>query len=105
MGDFERAALFATADEYVRKEGEGGHITESGLTSELITKDGHLKRLRAKTVKMLDEPSCEEMTAQIKLLTSWLPFIVKKDEGMDLELADSTDDETLNELNLEITGK
>jgi hypothetical protein len=103
--DFERVALVHTADEYVRKESEGATVKETGLTSELVTKNGHRKRVRAKTLKMLEEPSCEEMIAQIALMHLWLPHIVKRDEGLDLELSDSTNDNELHDINYILTGK
>lgn len=44
---------------------------------------------RTKTVKMLDDPTIEELTDQLKLIHSWLPSLVEKDTGfnLDLELA------------------
>jgi len=102
--DFERIGLISTAEGYVRGEKARAKIIESGLTAELI-KSGHRIRLRTKTVKMLDEPALEEMIAQMSLLHAWLPHLVKRDEGIDLELDDSSDDTRLNDLNMEVTGE
>jgi len=69
-----------------------------------VSKDGHLQRLRAKTVKMLEEPSCEELIAQVSLFAMWLQPLVQRDEGLAVELKDSTDNEILNELHKQVTG-
>jgi len=107
LGDseFERAALVKTTSDYMAQESEDGEVVSTGITAEAVSKDGHLKRLRTKTVKMLDEPSVEELIAQITVLTSWLPFICAQDEGLDVELVSSEDDIELNDLNKSITGR
>lgn len=103
--DFERVALITAAEGYVLQEKQNAHLVEAGLTTEIISKDGHRKRIRAKTVKMLEEPALEEMIAQMSLLHSWLPHLIKRDAGIDVVLEDSDNDATLNELNLTVTGK
>lgn len=103
--DFERLALQSSAEEFVTVNAEGGTIGERGLTSQWTSQDGSVKRLYAKTVKMLEEPSCEELVAEVVLLTSWLDAVVNKDEGFDVVLPESSDDARLNELNTQITGR
>merc|ERR1712007_248045 len=101
--DAERNALITASKEYLAKE-RCAKVVSSGLTGEIITKDGHRKRLRSKTVKMLDEPSCEELTAEMHLFVSWLPHVVGKDFGLDVELPGSDDDAALTQLNAQVTG-
>uniref|UniRef100_A0A7S4W049 PH domain-containing protein n=1 Tax=Alexandrium monilatum TaxID=311494 RepID=A0A7S4W049_9DINO len=103
--DFERVALATVAQEHFLQESIGGQIVETGRTSMVISKDGHLQRLRAKTVKMLDEPSCEELIAQARLFRTWLPHIVRKDAGFDVDMVGSQDDRYLSEVHQFVTGK
>jgi len=103
--DFERVALLATAESHVRAASSTGQVAQSGLTSEFVTKDGHVQRLRAKTVKMLEDPSLEELIAQQTLLTSWLPFLINRDTGLDITFHNSEDDNQLNDLNRFVTGE
>lgn len=103
--DFERVALATLAAEHFQSEARGGQIVETGHTSMAISKEGQLQRLRAKTIKMLDEPSCEELLAQATLFQSWLPHIINKDSGMDVDMVGSLDDNYLCEVNQHVTGK
>jgi len=107
MGDahFERLALLANAKAYVAKAASRGEVRATGITSEVISNDGHVTRLRTKTVKMLQEPTCEELTAQTSLLTEWLPHIVKLDAGIELCLDNIYDDNVLNEMHKSLTGE
>lgn len=102
--DFERVGLVRAAAGYVKKELEKGHIMQAGLTTELVSKDGHLTRLRTKTLKMVDEPSIYEMMAEVAILARWLPYVVEKDEGLDIVIQDTEDNASLCALNKEITG-
>jgi len=103
--DFERVALLATAESHVSTASASAQVIESGLTSEFVTKAGHIQRLRAKTVKMLEDPSLEELIAQQTLLTSWLPHLINRDFGLDITFQNSEDDEQLNEMNRFVTGE
>jgi hypothetical protein len=108
VGDsvYEHAALVHTADAYVTKFAKGSFVkATTGSTSELITQTGHLMRVRTKTVKLLDDPSIEEMCAQISLLTLWLPHIVQSSGSLEVELEDSTDDIHLRDVHQCITGE
>mmetsp|Transcript_117570 Transcript_117570/g.379441 ORF Transcript_117570/g.379441 Transcript_117570/m.379441 type:complete len:503 (+) Transcript_117570:109-1617(+) len=110
--DFERYGTMAASEDYMRREMEGGKVlctdfTADGHshTAEGVSKDGHLKRVRTKTVKMLSEPTVEELTAELALLKSWLPHMVRKDCGFDIELDCTDDDERLRELHKQVTGE
>eukprot|EP00927_Polykrikos_kofoidii_P018094 TRINITY_DN18317_c0_g1_i1.p1 TRINITY_DN18317_c0_g1~~TRINITY_DN18317_c0_g1_i1.p1 ORF type:complete len:377 (+),score=72.53 TRINITY_DN18317_c0_g1_i1:187-1317(+) len=103
--DFERFGTMAASQDYMRREMQGGATLATGATSEGISRDGHLKRLRTKTVKMLSEPTIEELTAELALLKRWLPFMVKQDNGFDVELDSTEDNDQLRELHKMITGE
>merc|ERR1712039_216170 len=106
----ERYGTINAGEDYMRRDAEGSTILETRpeedggtgyrdrATSATISKDGHLKRLRTKTVKMLGEPTVEELTAQLVLLTMWLPYMVRKDGGFDVEIEGTDDDARLNEM-------
>lgn len=47
------------------------------------------KSKRAKTVKLLDDPTIEEIILQLEKLITILPFVVRHNESVDLEIAKS----------------
>lgn len=40
---------------------------------------------RAKTLKMMEKPTCAELTHQLELLSSWLPTLVKREQGFNID--------------------
>mmetsp|Transcript_62525 Transcript_62525/g.173292 ORF Transcript_62525/g.173292 Transcript_62525/m.173292 type:complete len:263 (+) Transcript_62525:1507-2295(+) len=109
--DFERYGTISAGEDYMRREMAGSKVLRTGVTpdgythtSEGVSTDGHLKRLRTKTVKLLGEPTIEELTAELTLLKSWLPHMVQKDGGFDIELDCTDDNERLRDLNRQVTG-
>lgn len=56
-----------------------------------VVVDGHLHRIRAKTFKMMEQPSWTHLCQQIHLLEGWLPKMVPLDDGFDLFLKDVGD--------------
>jgi hypothetical protein len=109
IGDstLEQIGLVKCADEYMKQPSHKNAdvVQKDSRTSEIITEDGHRKRLRVKTVKMLDEPTCDEMLAQVYLIKGWLPHIVNLDAGIDVIIPSSDDNDGLNELNKTVTGE
>jgi len=103
-GEFERIALITLAERWLTRERADAQVVETGLTSELVSKEGHRKRLRSKTIKMLDEPALEEIIAQHELFISWLPHLVKRDRGIDIVIEDSEDDARLRDMDCDVTG-
>jgi hypothetical protein len=102
--EFEQLALLQTGKSYVEKKvTKGVTVMSTGLTGEFISKDGHLQRVRSKTVKMLGEPGVDELIAEIDILTRWLPHIVTRDEGLDIPLDTCLDNDALSELHKHIT--
>mmetsp|Transcript_67834 Transcript_67834/g.196214 ORF Transcript_67834/g.196214 Transcript_67834/m.196214 type:complete len:406 (+) Transcript_67834:33-1250(+) len=102
--DFERYGTISAGQEYINRETKGGTLLNNGSTPEGVSKDGHVKRLRLKTVKMLDKPTILELTAELVLLKSWLPHIIRRDSGFDLEIEGTDDDGQLVDLNRRVTG-
>jgi len=107
LGDsnFERDGTIHVCKEYMTVELDGGDVCSTGPTIEGFTKEGHLKKLRMKTVKMLEQPTIEELIAEISIFTRWLPFIVRQDKGFDIELDSTENDEQLNALHYQFTGQ
>lgn len=104
--EYERLALIKTAETYILTESSGGSVlSQEPQCAEIVTAGGKYKKLRTKTVKMLESPSIEEMIAEVTLLTTWLPHIVVLDEGLSVEIGNSDDDAALNELNKKICGQ
>lgn len=103
--DFERYGTIAAGEEYIRKATEGGSVLATGATSEGVSKDGSVKKLRTKTVKMLSEPTIEELTAELVLLKRWLPYMIRQDSGFDIVLDSTEDDVQLRNLHKQITGE
>lgn len=108
LGDsnFERYGTLDAVQEYLKREMSGGSVVQTGQTVEAVSpKDGQTKRLRMKTVKMLDEPTVVELTAQLKLLRRWFPHMVDRDDGFDIEFEGTDDDERLREMHQQMTGE
>mmetsp|Transcript_11942 Transcript_11942/g.27901 ORF Transcript_11942/g.27901 Transcript_11942/m.27901 type:complete len:543 (+) Transcript_11942:154-1782(+) len=107
LGDsnFERYGTMAAGKEYLERITDGGKILKTGNTAEGVSKDGHSIRLRVKTLKMLSEPTIEELTAEITLLSMWLPHMIKRDSGFDMEIDTTDDDHKLRMLHLSITNE
>eukprot|EP00746_Dinoflagellata_sp_MGD_P121514 gnl/MRDRNA2_/MRDRNA2_56660_c0_seq1.p1 gnl/MRDRNA2_/MRDRNA2_56660_c0~~gnl/MRDRNA2_/MRDRNA2_56660_c0_seq1.p1 ORF type:complete len:564 (-),score=114.87 gnl/MRDRNA2_/MRDRNA2_56660_c0_seq1:32-1591(-) len=102
--DFERYGTIAATNGYMKERLGEEKITKDGSTMEGVNEEGHRFKVRTKTVKMLDEPTVEELTAQIVLLKKWVQAIVARDDGFDVEIEDTEDDETLQEMHKEMTG-
>merc|ERR1719401_1607850 len=105
--DFERFALKKVGADHMSDMSARaqGHLINEGDTAVFLTSDGHLKRLRTKTVKMLEDPSVDMMIAEITLLCEWLPHIIVKDFGIDIEIADADDDVGINKIHHALTGR
>lgn len=103
--DFERYGTLIAGQDYMKREMEGGSVVQTGHTAEGVSKDGHLKRLRVKTVKMLDKPTVLELTAELTLLRRWLPHVVRRDAGFDVEIDGTDDDSKLQDLHKQVTDE
>jgi hypothetical protein len=56
-----------------------------------------------KTLKLLEEPSIEDLTAQLHVVHQWLQGIVMYDGDLDVDL--SEDDEIIFELHQKLIGE
>jgi len=118
IGDsnFERMATIRSMEDYAKdKKGEvndagetSGSLTVSdskGFTDEMCksgTIGNHYRRLRTKTVKMFDSPNIEDLSTEMSMLYKWLPYLVQKDSGFDVDLED---DDKLYGAHKELTGE
>lgn len=58
-----------------------------------------------KTLKMLDDPTAEELIAQLTLIRRWLPHLILRKESLNLHIDNSEEDEVLTEIHKVITGE
>lgn len=112
IGDsnFERNATIKSMEDYASvEEGlDSNPLTASdskGFTDQMC-KSGlvgnHYRRLRTKTVKMFDSPNIEDLSTEMSMLYKWLPYLVQKDSGFDVDLED---DDKLYGAHKELTGE
>jgi len=100
--EFERHATIAAGADYVENEMQRGREI---VPSTATTHEASLVQrvIRVKTMKMLDDPTIEELMAQLSLLTIWLPCLVRRDGDINAEFPNSEDDHALTQLNALIT--
>jgi hypothetical protein len=48
-------------------------------------RNGAWKEFRYKTVRLLSDPTLEELTKQLRIVTNWLPTLLHHDDDLDLE--------------------
>lgn len=85
--DFERYGTIDACEDYIKSSGSSG------------------QQLHKKTVKLVNDPTVEELTAQLALLVRWLPFIIRHVGDLDYEIEDTVDDQALSDLHASITGE
>ncbi|OLQ06185.1 hypothetical protein AK812_SmicGene10510 [Symbiodinium microadriaticum] len=51
-------------------------------------KTGEQKSFRTKSVKMLEEPACSELIAELQMVQAWLPALASLDDDVDIDLAE-----------------
>ncbi|CAD7971241.1 unnamed protein product [Amoebophrya sp. A25] len=66
--------------------------------------DGRTMRVRCKTVKLLEEPTVEELLAQVSLVRIWLRPLILMNRGVDLRLSTSEHDEEIQQIHALLTG-
>lgn len=105
--EFERWATQLAVTDYVKERlpGNIGCFAKDGVwTAEETDSEGHYRRVRSKTWKLLDEPTVEEMIAEGALMKEWIMHIIAKDEGFDVELENTEDDSNLQVTHRMLTG-
>eukprot|EP00928_Gymnodinium_smaydae_P028511 TRINITY_DN21727_c0_g1_i1.p1 TRINITY_DN21727_c0_g1~~TRINITY_DN21727_c0_g1_i1.p1 ORF type:complete len:550 (-),score=112.54 TRINITY_DN21727_c0_g1_i1:99-1748(-) len=101
-GEFERLGTHKISMEYMVKQGiiskdAAAKRVEGEGAVECVSAnvDGHLLRLRTKTFKMLDGPTIDELTAQLRLHVKWLPYLIALDGAFDVDLNTLDDAEVM----------
>ncbi|CAJ1365109.1 unnamed protein product, partial [Effrenium voratum] len=78
--DFERIGTMLATKDYMEQTG-----IETSPSGQAVV-DDHVYKVRTKTLKMVDQPSIEELSTQLGLLRTWLPNMIKLDSDFDLNL-------------------
>lgn len=97
IGDscFERYGLLAASSAYMRDmsivaagTGKTAPVVWSPTQEGCWEKEqnGHVKKLRAKCCKLVDQPDTEELAVELEMVGKWLEGMVRLDEGFDLDL-------------------
>ncbi|CAD7940762.1 unnamed protein product [Amoebophrya sp. A120] len=69
---------------------------QSGRYEGINAHSGHFLRVRCKTVKLLPEPTIEELLAELTLLRLWSQALVTSENGVDVELTTSEADSEIH---------
>lgn len=117
--DFERYAMQASLEDYAafREDGGRGPVMGTAVNKSAVLKckkDGgdqlavsgfvgqHYRRCRCKTVKMFEAPTIEDLCTQMAMLSRWIPHLVKRDGGFDVDLEDQP---ALYKAHFDLTGE
>jgi len=112
IGDssFERYGLLAATRAYMlgesltaASEGAVWSPTEEGCWQKV--EKGHVKRLRAKCCKLVDQPDSAELTVELDMLSKWLKDMVHLDAGFDLDLEAVEDQEQVGIIEAVLRGQ
>lgn len=94
--DFERIGTMLATKDYMAQTG----IREAN--SAVV--DDHVYKVRTKTLKMIEQPTLDELNTQLGLLRAWLPQMVKLDSDFDLNLNTAADPTVLKHINDTLRG-
>jgi len=103
--DFERRGMQSASIDYVRSNMHTHELDTTKWTFDMTDSNGHLTKLRVKTLKLLDNPTVEEIIAEGHILSEWLPHIIERDAGYDRELVNADDDEELAQMHSELASE
>jgi hypothetical protein len=110
--DFERFGTRGAIVKYTEEKGiagNSGSLTPMSplprSTSVETQIDGHIYKVRTKTLKMLEGPSAEELVVEISMLQRWLHALVNLDDSFDADLNDVNDPETIAEIEAQLKMK
>lgn len=112
IGDscFERYGLLAATSAYMQDKNLARNSdmsvwnpSQEGCWEKVI--NGHVKKLRAKCCKLVDQPDAEELAVELELIHKWLEGMVYLDDGFDLDLEVLDTDEQIDRIEAVWTGE
>eukprot|EP00434_Breviolum_minutum_P004326 symbB.v1.2.003811.t1/scaffold192.1/size616647/22 len=92
--DFERIGTMLATKDYMAQ------IRESNTA----VVDDHVYKVRTKTLKMIEQPTLDELNTQLGLLRAWLPHMIKLDSDFDLNLNNAANPTVLKSINSTLRG-
>lgn len=98
--DFERLGTMLATKDYMAQTG----IQRADNSDNCAVVDDHVYKVRTKTLKMVDQPSIDELNTQLGLLRTWLPLMIKLDSDFDLNLNNAADPSTLKHITTTLCG-
>jgi len=98
--DFERLGTMLATKDYMDQTG----IQRADNSDNCAVVDDHVYKVRTKTLKMVDQPSIDELNTQLGLLRTWLPLMIKLDSDFDLNLNNAADPSTLKHITTTLCG-
>jgi len=110
IGDscFERYGLLAATSAYMRGEalGQDNAAPMSKAEDESWQKvdNGHVKKVRAKAVKLVSRPEIEELIVQLQMVLAWMDQMVDLDSGFDLDLDILADEAQIDVIDAVLRG-
>lgn len=115
--DHEREATQSAIEEYFHEtvgpvsavDGDGATsgaqcLTLTGQTSPAASTDVKFVRVRCKTITLLDNPTIEEVCAQLRLIRDWMKPLVDREMGVDIRLSESNNDCEIRSWHRDLTG-
>jgi len=81
--DFERLGTIGATEEYRTMKCLTAPVNAATATGEV---DNHVFKVRTKTFKTVEDPTVEDLTAQLAMLHKWLPLMISLDDGFDINL-------------------
>lgn len=100
IGDsvFERDATLITTQKYSLATGLKVHEPLLPCCFDGVDTNNHYRKIRAKTIKMIEDPLISDLSIEIELLHKWLPSIIQHDGGFNLDLKSDRLQEELDAL-------
>lgn len=90
--DFERLGTFQAVEQYMKDRGLLNNsardvlVNGKGSLGECVDSTGHVYHVRTKSLKIIDQPTPEEMELELRMVRRWLPQLVRLDGGCDFDL-------------------
>jgi len=112
IGDssFERYGLLAATSAYMQEttltsktEASVWNPTQRGCWQKV--QGGHVKKVRAKCCKLVDQPEVSELALELEMVSEWLEGMVNLDAGFDLDLEAIHDEEQIQRIGRVFSGE